>query len=427
VKTDSKAVRSNGAIGKSLAFAALLSATMGFLQPASAQQYESEAKRSAAKILSADVLQGPHHKVGDSVMAVGYFHVWRVTTDYGHHEVVGDGALRKLIAEVGAIAALKEISRTEAFTKSVAAAAKSPFQFGYSLITEPVDTVTALPSGVFRLFENIGESVTSEKNEAEDSSVKQALQVSSWKRDFAAGAGIDVYSGNTVLQEELNRIGWAAAIGGLTVSAAAMPLTGPAAMVAKNGRLLQQVNGVLASEPPARLRIINEEKLSAMGIPDGLAKQFLDSQVYTPSQSTVLIASLDSLGAKAADRGTVLEQALSAGDEAEAAFYVATAQMLAGYSDKVAGLKRLFGSGRLVMAITQKGRLLVAAPVDRVIWNERTEQVSKLINDVAVRAGVKGKVDLWLTGTASNRAKKELAKRDLAVTDKVSQTLAIFY
>jgi hypothetical protein len=397
------------------------------LGPASAQQYEAAGAQPTTSVLSPQLLQGPHYKVADQVLTVGYFHIWQVDTDFGHFAPVGDGALLKLIREIGAISALKDISGTEAFAKAVADAAKSPFQFGYNLITSPVDTVTALPTGVFRMFQNIGGSVSNEKNAAEDSSIEQALQVSSWKRDYAAKAGVDVYSSNKVLQEELNRIGWAGAIGGLSVSAATMPLSGPAALALKNTRLAQKVTNVLAAEPPSRLRIINEEKLAKMGISSDLAKQFLDSQAYSPSRNTVLVASLNILGPNVAGREAMLKQAMTAGDESEAAFYVASAQMLAGYSEKVGPLKELFGSGRLVMAITQAGRMLVPAPVDRVTWSQRTDQVTAAITDVAGRGGMLGKVDLWLTGTASDRAKKEIAKRGLTLTENIDQAIGIIY
>ena len=59
------------------------------------------------------------------------------------------------------------------------------------------------------------QSVTMKHDPAEDAKIEQALFVSSWKRDFAAKHGVDVYSSNKVLQKELNRVGWAAALTGI--------------------------------------------------------------------------------------------------------------------------------------------------------------------------------------------------------------------
>ena len=53
-------------------------------------------------------------------MSYGYMHHWTVDSDFGTFEATGDGALRALIREIYAIAALKEISQGEAFADSIA-------------------------------------------------------------------------------------------------------------------------------------------------------------------------------------------------------------------------------------------------------------------------------------------------------------------
>ncbi len=268
----------------------------------SAAQFEAPANRKAAEILPAELIQGPHYRVRDSVVSYGYMHHWTVDTDFGTFEATGDGALRKLIREIHAIAALKEISRGEAFASSVAYAAKQPFQFAGKMITDPVDTISAGPSGVFHIFGNIYTGITEKHDPSEDSRLKQALFVSSWKRDFAAEHGVDVYSSNKALQEQLNRVGWASAVGGLSLSAAMIPLSGAGALVFKNTRLANQVGAALKEEPPSRLRIINNDKLSAMGISKDLAQRFLDHPTFTPRHDTVIAAALAELrGARGRD------------------------------------------------------------------------------------------------------------------------------
>jgi len=102
--------------------------------------------------------------------------------------------------------------------QAVKQAGKAPIDFGASLITDPVDTVSAVPKGAISMFHNIKEGLTSDHDPSEDSTAKQILSVSSTKRAYAHELGVDVYSNNPVLQKELNRIGWAGAIGGLSVS-----------------------------------------------------------------------------------------------------------------------------------------------------------------------------------------------------------------
>jgi hypothetical protein len=54
------------------------------------------------------------------------------------------------------------------------------------------------------------------------------MLVGSFKRDYAARFGVDPYSSNKVLQDELDKIGKAAAFGSWTASAAMIPISGSA-------------------------------------------------------------------------------------------------------------------------------------------------------------------------------------------------------
>ncbi|MCZ6586852.1 MAG: hypothetical protein O7B24_02800, partial [Alphaproteobacteria bacterium] len=210
--------RTGGPRAATLAIAAALTIGIATLAPASAQTFEVPTNQLASQLLPADLISGPYHKVREQVVSYGYMHHFKIDSQFGLFEATGDGALRKLVIEIYAIASLKEFKTSEAFLTAVGDAAKAPLHFGKNLITDPVDTISGVPEGVFQIFGNIGESISMEHDPAEDDRLEQALFVSSWKRDFAAERGVDVYSSNKALQEELNSVGWAAAIGGLTVS-----------------------------------------------------------------------------------------------------------------------------------------------------------------------------------------------------------------
>ena len=220
-------------------FAALGVALVLTPQAAFAQQYETYGVRKAADILPPALQKGAHFRVRDDVVSYDYLHHFTVESDFGTFEVTSDAALRKLVREIAAIAALKDTKTIEAVGESVKQAAKAPFELAKNLVTHPVDTVSGVPKGVFQIFGNVAESITMTHDPAEDARIKQALFVSSWKRDFAAEHDVDVYSSNKVLQKELNRVGWAAAIAGLSISVATIP-GGTAVTVLKNMRLLGQ-------------------------------------------------------------------------------------------------------------------------------------------------------------------------------------------
>jgi len=330
--------------------------------------------------------------------------------------------LRKLIREIHAIAALKEISRGEAFASSVAYAAKQPFEFAAKMVTDPVDTISAVPSGVFQIFGNIYTGITEKHDPSEDNRLKQALFVSSWKRDFAVEQGVDVYSSNKVLQEQLNRVGWASAIGGLSLSAAMAPLSGAGALVFKNTRLANQVGEALKEEPPSRLRIINNDKLAAMGISKDLAQRFLDHPIFTPRHDTVITAALADLkGARGRD--VFLQAILSAKDEVGANFFMNMAQTLQGYNETVSPIEDIALVNGLTVARAKNGRALIPFPLDRGVWSERGSRILSHLKQTYEATGFQGKFDFWVTGTVSPLARQWLAGQGFAVTENVDEKI----
>jgi hypothetical protein len=239
---------------------------------------------------------GPDFTVKDPVVADGYMYQFTVASTYGRFDVTGTGALRKLEHEIWAIGQLKQVTKSEAFLKSLTDEAGKPLVFVKDVITKPVDTLTGIPKGVGRLFGDVVTSVTTTRNPNQESWASEVLLVGSFKRDYAARFSVDPYSSKPVLQGELDKIGKAAAFGSWTASAAMIPISGTASPAITGTSLAKSLNNILASEPPERIRIINEDKLKQMGIADDLARRYLDQPVYTPTQNLLLVDSLSRLG-----------------------------------------------------------------------------------------------------------------------------------
>ena len=111
-------------------------------------------------------------------MAYGYMDRFTVDSPFGYFEVVGDGALRKLLNELRAIAALREIKTSKAFADAVVAAASGPLRFARHLITNPVDTLTGIPKGAYKFMEETTTGVTAKRDPSEDPAYMQILEVS---------------------------------------------------------------------------------------------------------------------------------------------------------------------------------------------------------------------------------------------------------
>lgn len=386
--------------------------------------YEYGSAYNVADVLPPSVIAGPHYRVGDKVVSDGFMMTYSVESEYGPFKVTGDFALQKLLNEIAVIVELKEISHTEAFANSVVEAAKSPLRLGENLLTDPVDTVTGIPRGLFQIFENVGESVTAESDPSEDDRAKQALFVSSWKRDYCAAMNCDVYSSNGILQEELNRIGWASAIGGLSISAATTVASGGAVAAFSTSRTADQLTEALRTEPPSRLRIMNEEKLRAMGVSDELTQRFLDHPAFTPRHDTLIVAALADLdGVRGRDR--FVELALRAQDEVGANFFQNAADILVGYHRTVAKLSEITPYLGVAAATASNGRTLVPMAWDYGVYERAiAKRMDQAVAEWSAR-GLPVAFDVWTTGGASARLKLEAEKRGFAVVENVEATIPI--
>jgi hypothetical protein len=273
-------------------------------------------------------------------------------------------------------------------------------------------------------MEEAATAVTSERDPSDDPAYKKALLVSGRKRDYASQLGVDPYSSNAVLQKELNSVAWAAAVGNLSVSAALMPVGGAAGAVLTGVRLSNTLNELLKKEPASRLRIINKDKLSAMGIPSDLAERFLDHPHFTPRHDTILVEFLSRLrGARGREK--FLEVALGAEDEVDANFFTNAAQVMRGYHETVAPITEIRMSGRLVVAQARNGNALVPLPLDYVVWTPAADRRSQEVKATYQAPGFNGRFDVWLTGTVSPLARQRLAQRGMTVAEEVGKRVEI--
>jgi hypothetical protein len=279
---------------------------------------------------------------------------------------------------------------------------------------------------MYKLTEDVAETVTTERSPTDDPVYKKALLVSGRKREYAAQLNVDVYSSNKVLQEELNSVGWAAAIGNLTVSAALMPVGGAAGAALTGVRWSNAVNEYTKAEPAARLKVISEDKLKEAGLSPELTRRFVNQTRFTPRHYIIIAESLARLGPPPArGRETFLETALGAEDETEADYYSAVAQMLRGYHETVSPIAEIRMSKRIALARAQNGNTIVPLPIDFLFWTETVDHRSQDLAGVHRDSGAAGQTQLWLTGTASRAAMKQLVDRRLAVIEDARRRVEI--
>jgi hypothetical protein len=397
-------------------------------------EYEVPRNQLVSEVLNWDLIQGPHYSIEDTVRIYeGFMCHYTVNSDFGKFEVTGDSALRKLLREIDAIARLHEVKKSKVYLDALKESAKRPVHFAKNMITHPVNTVSGTVKGVGTLFGNIKEGITETihgtSDPSADNKAKQILQVATYKREWAYKLGVDPYSSNKELQKELNGVGWAGALGGLTISVVTLPATATAveaySLVRMSDTLdevdeeqrkayVDKINKMVEELPPTRMRLTNEEKLAEMGIADELAKQYLDSPHFTPRHDAIIVDSLASLKS-AKGREVFFQIALCAQSEEDADFFQNMAETLHGYNMKVSPITELSKESFLLVARAGNGTTMIPCPIDHGVWREPIDRASQAL----VALYPNSKIELWVTGTVSSLARLQFSERGIEVKENV--------
>jgi hypothetical protein len=330
--------------------------------------------------------------------------------------------LRRLVREIYAISALEQVSGSEAFIEGTKGAIKKPFQAAGNLLNDPVDTISGVPEGVFSIFERVGERFDSGKTDYEDSGAASLLAVSSFKREFSKAHGIDVYSTNSVLQSELNRIGWASAAGNLGPGVAMMAASGPVAAGISAASYVQSLNDLIYELSPSELNIRNRETLEAMAVDPSLIDRFLEQKILSPRHKTIIVESLAAM-AGATNRGVLLEMAITAESEIAALFFQQVAETMAGYHRTVAPAKDVANFQGIPIMVAGDQSILVALPADRARWTQRGEALMGELVAAFKDTGRAKAINVWITGTYSDLAKEKLAAMGVSAYENADLTL----
>jgi hypothetical protein len=397
---------------------------IGVVAPALAQQpYESAPVLSASKILPPELLSGPNHRVQERVTNDGFLNTYQIDSKFGTFTAVSTAVLRKRIGEINAMIVMEKVQGSKEYIDGIKEGGLDAMTSAMSLITSPVKTVSGAVQGLGAAFSRVGESITGAKrSQSEDARIKDAIGFSATKREYAYQFGVDVYSENQKLQDMLNKISWAGYAGSLTWSAAMAAVPGGAGVamtVIGSNKLLNQL---FQTTPPVELRKMNTEKLNSMGVNPQITDTFINNAVFSPREQTLLVHALGEMNG-VADRGALVRLSLSSQNPTIALFRQRQAQMYAGYNKSVTSLERFISLGQFAVGQTVNGALVVNFPADYVVWTEAMAQTLNAGNQlVSELPGIREK-QLWLTGTLSPRARKEIESRGWQVRDRAEAQL----
>jgi len=393
-----------------VAFAA---ASIEAAQPA----YEASVTLQASKILPADLLSGPNHRVEETVYNDGYLNTYKVGSKFGTFIAVSTPMLRIRISEINAMVRMEQIKGTKEFTSSLKEAGTDTLVGFKNLVTKPVDTVSGAASGLGTAFRRAADAIGGAKrSDSEDSRVKDLIGFSKTKREYAHQLGVDAYTDNEKLQDRLNEISWAGYAGGITWAAAMSAVPGGAGLAITVSGSHKLLNDILRTTPPVDLRRMNGEKLKAMDVHPEVADAFLNNSVYSPRYQTLLVNSLEEMKG-VGNRATFVRLAAASPNSNIAFFRERQAEMYTGYHRAVAPVETFIALGEFAAVRTTKGAVVFNVPMDHLAW---TEPMARLITAADQRVSQLTRTadkEVWITGTISPRARKEIESRGWKVQE----------
>lgn len=376
-----------------LACAAIIAPAAATAQPSPdlpSAAFEQGMVLKATDLLPGDTLHGPSYRVRDQVVTDGFMAHFEMDSDFGTFTATGVPQIRQRMVEVEAIRKLVETSKSDLFAEGLKRSVEQPIDAVKNIVTNPVETVKQAPKTVGHFFGKIGSSIERGANKIADrtsgngpsptagevgsgvgNTAKNVVGFDKAKLDTAKQLGVDPYSDNPRLQEEMDKVTWAFFAGGLPLRIGAAVASAGMAVAATNMAGIPEDTYALTQ---SELALRDQQALEAMNVRANDIKKFMIHRQLSTTRRHCIVTALMSMP-KAKGRGDVIRLVNECKAVEDVYFLINALDILAkrqrnGETDCVS-LKVI---GRLPAAVTSDGELLVPAPVDYVTW---TEDVAK--------------------------------------------------
>jgi hypothetical protein len=358
-----------------------------FAQAPAAASFEQGALVQAAVLLPADLLRGPSYRVRDLVGTDGYMAHFEIDTDFGTFNAIGVPQAKQRIVEIEAIRKLVDTSKSDLFAEGVKRSIEQPIDAVKNIVTNPVKSVKQAPKTVGHFFSKLGGSIergarkmneSANSNEDPDvaaremgagigNAAKNAAGFDKAKLDTAKQLGVDPYSDNTRLQEEMEKVTWAFFAGGLSLRIGAAVASAGVAVAATNMVGIPEDTYALTQ---SELALRDAQTLKSIGTSEADLKAFQIHRALSTTRRHRIATLLANLP-NAMGRASIVGLANACETSEQADFLIGALAILAEQQRSgAANYTSVSVLGRLPAATTASGEVQVPAPVDHVTWTE---------------------------------------------------------
>ena len=370
--------------------------------------YDEAVELKASKVLSAELLSGPNFKVNEKVENDGFLNVYLVTSPWGDLTVTSTPLLQKRVQELNAIAEMEKLKGTKEFENGVAQAAKKVGSGVENLVTDPGGSIKKIGKGVGGMFKSIGGAFSGkgqERGSTEGSDLERLSGFSKTKRQYAERFGVDPYSRNELLQKELSDVSKAGFLGNKITSMGLGMIGGKAVSVVGAAGGTGNVETMIHTMPPDKLRELNRGKLKAMEIDEDLIDLFTRNTNFTVTEQTSIVNDLSEMD-KVGGREEMVKFAVLTDNPDLASFRTIQAHLYSVYHEKWQKLEKFIHFGEFTCAQATDGTVVIVAPVDHFLWTEPLAQQVGNLNQAILESDPKARRVLWITGNFSPLAEK---------------------
>lgn len=386
--------------------------------------YDASPEFKASDIISPTFLKSPYHRVREEVRTYNGLNHYVIESPFGTFVAHGNLMLQDRVIEVMALARLKEMSNSEEYLKALKKAAKAPLTVVDDLVHEPIGTLSGVPKGVGKFLSRVGRGVQEkaagrERGQGEDGLLKSAAGVSKTKRELSARLGINPYSSNEVLQNELDRVAWVGFAGEMTFTAATMPVSGAAGAALSAISAVDLTNSIVYEQTPLDLRKNNLGRLTAMGVTETEAEAFLANPSFSPWNQSRFVSALQKLSGVQSRDVLVKDASVMSDSESDALFYEETARLIAHAHANGIPVSKITLVNGFPVCIGADGALILALHWDYAMWNPSSERFANALESVTINGQKPSSLIVVLTGAMSPRLRQELETRGYRVQDRL--------
>ncbi len=347
--------------------------------------YELPPMFEASKVLPPEWLSGPHHRVRELAPSDGFLVNFTIDSDFGTFDCAGVREVKVRIYEIEAISRLVQFSRGDLFAQGVKRSVEAPIDAVKRIIEQPVASVEQVPHTVGHFFSQVGASVGSAvrgigndspkppagEEEPHKGLVRSLAGVAGFdkaKLTIARQLGVDPYSDNARLQEEMEKVTWALFAGGLPLDIG-VKVASSGASLALTATEFVGLPEEIYEITPSELALRDREALTAMGVEVATIDAIIGNPSLSPSLRHHLIQSILKLGPPQNVRP--LATLLTVCEGSRHSHFLKQVFDLMVRRHQVQPYQAYGVYGKLPAAMTPDGVMEITAPVDYVSWTER--------------------------------------------------------